>query len=136
MKRKLIAVTLVLGIGTSLYALPPGSNEQIRKRLQPIGSVCRIGQDCGSVATTTSGGVMNGEGVYQQFCFACHTTGVGDAPKLGSLEDWQPRIDKGMDELMATTRNGLNAMPAKGTCMNCSDDELGEALDYMLDQVR
>ena len=46
---------------------------------------------------------------------------------------WGERRDKGMDVLMQSTLNGIGAMPAKGTCMNCSDDELSEAVTYMLD---
>ena len=61
---------------------------------------------------------------------------MGGAPLLGNAEQWQPRVDKGMDALMASTLNGLNAMPAKGTCMNCSDDELNAAVTYMLEQVQ
>lgn len=79
---------------------------------------------------------MNGQQVYDQFCFACHTTGVGGAPRLGDVADWTDRSAKGMDVLMASTLNGLNAMPAKGTCMNCSDDELSEAVTYMLDSAQ
>ena len=47
-----------------------------------------------------------------------------------------PRLDKSMDELMQTTLNGINAMPPKGTCMNCSDDELAGAVTYMLEQAQ
>jgi len=79
---------------------------------------------------------MSGQQVYDQFCFVCHTTGVGGAPKVGEAADWTDRTGKGMDELMASTLNGLNAMPAKGTCMNCSDEELSEAVAYMLDSVQ
>jgi cytochrome c5 len=40
---------------------------------------------------------------------------------------------KGMDELMNSTINGIGMMPAKGTCMNCSDDDLQAAVDYMVE---
>ena len=36
-----------------------------------------------------------------------------------------------MDVLWESTVNGLGMMPAKGTCMNCSDDELQAAVDYV-----
>ena len=70
----------------------------------------------------------------QQFCFACHATGVSDAPLLGDVAQWEPRIAKGMDVLMDSTLNGLNAMPARGTCVNCSDEELQAAVEHMLPQ--
>ncbi|GAM72674.1 cytochrome c5 [Vibrio sp. JCM 19236] len=28
--------------------------------------------------------------------------------------------------------NGFNAMPAKGACMDCSDDEIVAAIDHMI----
>jgi len=125
-------------------ANPPGSDEEIRNRLTPAGSVCRAGDNCAAAATaggggsqgTMSGQAMSGQQVYDQFCFVCHATGVAGAPKLGVGEDWQPRLAKGLDTLWATTTNGLGAMPAKGTCANCSDDELRGAMDYMLESVQ
>jgi cytochrome c5 len=32
--------------------------------------------------------------------------------------------------------NGLNAMPPKGTCMSCSEDELKAAMNYLLDSAK
>ena len=37
---------------------------------------------------------------------------------------------------MDSTINGINAMPAKGTCMSCSDDELADAVTYMIDAAQ
>jgi cytochrome c5 len=119
-------MSLVLGIVTSIYAVPPGTDEEITNRLEPFGTVCRSGEECGTTAAAVATGRLSGEQVYNQFCFACHSTGVGGAPKLGNPEEWQPRLDKGMDQLMAI----------RGTCMNCSDEELGEAIDFMLEGVR
>ncbi len=51
-------------------------------------------------------------------------TGVGGAPKKDNAADWAPRLAKGNDAIWKSVTGGLNAMPPKGTCMNCSDDEL------------
>lgn len=76
----------------------------------------------------------DGETIYKTACFACHDAGVAGAPKLGDAAAWAPRIAKGNDALYSSLQNGLNAMPPKGTCMNCSDDELQAVLDYMIEQ--
>jgi len=76
----------------------------------------------------------DGQTIYKSACFACHDAGVAGAPKLGDKAAWAPRIAKGNDALYSTLQNGLNAMPPKGTCMNCSDDELKAVLDYMIEQ--
>jgi cytochrome c5 len=74
----------------------------------------------------------SGEQVYNGNCVACHGTGVAGAPKFGDAAAWAPRIAKGMDALLASATNGLNAMPPKGLCMACSTDELRGAIEYMV----
>ena len=76
----------------------------------------------------------DGQTIYKTACFVCHDAGVAGAPKLGDAAAWAPRIAKGNDALYSNLKNGLNAMPPKGTCMNCSDDELKAVLDYMIEQ--
>ena len=129
---------LVLGlIAQTVTAdlVPPGSEDDIRARLQPFGNLCRAGEDCGQAAAAVASGPLSGEAVYNQFCFACHATGVGGAPMLGAADAWAPRLAQGLDPLWDHTLNGSNAMPAKGTCMSCSDDELRGAMDYMVGQL-
>ena len=135
MKRSLIPALVAVLIGVYVYAVPPGTTDEIAERVKPFGSVCRSGDDCGTIAAAAASGPLSGQAVYDQFCFACHATGVSGAPKLGVADDWTPRVAKGMDTLMNSTLNGLNAMPAKGTCMSCSDDELQAAVDHMLQGV-
>ena len=120
--------------GYAVQALPPGTDDEIRSRLVSASQLCRAGDDCGTATAAAPTEPRSGEEVYNQFCFACHATGVGGAPKVGIAADWEPRISKGMDALWSTMQNGLNAMPAKGTCMNCSDDELRASMNYLVDQ--
>jgi len=76
----------------------------------------------------------DGEKIYQKFCQACHATGAAGAPKLGDKDAWAPRIAKGNDVMLSSVKNGLKAMPPKGTCMSCSEDELRVAMEYMVGQ--
>jgi cytochrome c5 len=135
----LLAVLAVLGPMVAVAErVPPGTDDEIRERLQPFGTLCRPGDECatGAVASADGGGAMSGEQVYDQFCGTCHTAGVAGAPVLGEADAWQPRLAKGMDTLWDHTLNGFNAMPPKGTCMACSDDELRAAMDYLVEQSR
>lgn len=129
----LAGVVGVLLLATAVQALPPGTPDEIRERLTPKGQLCRAGDDCGVAVAAAPVAPRSGEEVYNQFCFACHATGVGGAPKVGDIAAWEPRISKGMDTLWSTMQNGLNAMPAKGTCMNCSDDELRASMNYLVE---
>ena len=116
--------------------VPGGTDDEIRERLAPFGSLCRAGEDCGTADAVASSGPKSGEEVYNQFCFACHATGVSDAPLFADAAAWEPRIAKGLDTLYASTINGLGLMPAMGTCMNCSDEEIQAAVDYMLETAQ
>lgn len=141
---KLLLCTVVLW-GVSAHAVAPGSADEIRERTTPVGELCRVGENCAGVinASSTSaigavaaGGAMSGEQIYNQFCFACHATGVTEAPRFGNADDWAPRIAKGIDTLMETTLAGLKFMPPKGACMACSDEELRAAVDYMVETAQ
>lgn len=83
-------------------------------------------------AATTAGRAP--EDIYKSTCIACHLAGVAGAPKLGDKALWAPRIATGMDAMMTTVLNGKGAMPPRGTCANCSDDELRATVEYMTSQ--
>jgi cytochrome c5 len=76
----------------------------------------------------------DGQAIYQQSCQSCHAAGVAGAPKLGDKDAWAPRIAAGMDAIMSSVMNGKNAMPPKGACMSCSDEDLTAAVQYMVEQ--
>ncbi|MDX2456227.1 MAG: c-type cytochrome [Gammaproteobacteria bacterium] len=82
----------------------------------------------------TQTGSVDGQKIYQKSCQVCHAAGVAGAPKLGDKDAWAPRIAKGNDALFLSVKNGLKAMPPKGTCMSCSEDELRAAMEYMVEQ--
>lgn len=133
--KQILALIILFAAGFA-YAdrVPPGTNDEISARLKPAGELCKSGGACGqatSAATSGGGAARSGDAVYNQFCFACHATGVGGAPKLGNAAEWAPRLAKGDDAVWKSITNGLNAMPVKGTCMNCTDAELKAAVAYM-----
>ncbi|WP_305075928.1 cytochrome c5 family protein [Microbulbifer sp. YPW1] len=68
---------------------------------------------------------------YQRACMVCHAAGVANAPKIHDTEAWKPRLDKGMDALVSSIKNGLNAMPPGGMCSDCSDDDYKALIKYM-----
>jgi cytochrome c5 len=46
--------------------------------------------------------------------------------------EWESRLEKGLDSIIQNAINGINTMPAKGLCFDCSDDELGAIVEYMI----
>ena len=69
---------------------------------------------------------------YMASCFACHNSGAGGAPNPNNPDDWTARMEKGMETIMANVINGVNAMPAKGLCFNCTNEDLQAIVDYMV----
>ena len=78
---------------------------------------------------------FNPEQKYMASCFACHSTGAAGAPKVGDgmAVEWEPRLEKGLDAVVVNTVNGLNTMPAKGLCFDCTDDDLRAIVQYMIE---
>ena len=72
------------------------------------------------------------EAIYKQYCFACHLTGVAEAPKTGDTEAWAPRAATGFDALFKSVVNGKGAMPARSGFPHLSDDELKAGIRYLL----
>ena len=73
-----------------------------------------------------------GQQRYEKYCHICHESGLAGAPKFGDKSDWAPRIAEGMDTLFEHALKGYKAMPPKGTCMDCSDEDLKKAIEYMI----
>jgi cytochrome c5 len=88
----------------------------------------------GALVALAGTALADGQQVYQASCQACHATGAANAPKLGDKEAWAPRIAQGMDALLASAMNGKNAMPPKGACASCTEDDLKAAVEYMVSQ--
>ncbi|MEO9384454.1 c-type cytochrome [Chromobacterium phragmitis] len=70
-------------------------------------------------------------GKYQRSCLICHGNQASQAPLAGFAPAWKPRLEKGMPLLLAHVRDGLNAMPARGYCNDCSDEEFGRLIAFM-----
>lgn len=131
---KQVILGVIMGVALSAQASEQ-QNQEIAERIKPVGTVCVQGEACASAsaaAPAASSGPRAGADIYAASCGACHSAGVSGAPKPGDMAAWQPRIDQGMDKLLANAINGINAMPAKGLCMDCSDEELQAAIDHMI----
>jgi cytochrome c5 len=120
------------------------STNAIVERIRKVAEVCIEGQECagGTGADIVAAGRESSsadyiEGRYNSTCGTCHAMGAAGAPKLGDKAAWEPRLAKGMDALYQSGIVGMPpAMPAKGLCMDCTDDEIRAIVDYMVNSVR
>ncbi len=131
-----LKITLISAVFAFSYSVAADhlSSHSVEKRIAPTGSVYKSGDDVpvAIVPVVEASGPRTGEEVYNTKCLACHSTGVAGAPKLGDVAGWASRIAAGEESLLQNSINGLNAMPPKGTCVDCSDDEILEAVKYMV----
>ena len=112
------------------------TNDDIAKRLEPVGQVCVQGQECKGMEVAASaggGGAKTPDDVIAKHCNACHGTGLLGSPKIGDAADWGKRAKEqgGLDGLLAKAITGINSMPPKGTCADCSDGDLKGAIQKM-----
>ncbi len=150
------------GIGGEAFARMQHDPDAVAERIAPVGN-SRIGDpatrlaaapdsaeassgetdsaDGSSAQTTTTetmvaaAGAGSGEEVYRSACFACHLSGAAGAPKLEDKSAWETRAAQGFATLLQSVVNGKGAMPAKGGFMHLTEDDLRNAITYMLDQA-
>lgn len=76
-----------------------------------------------------------GKQIVSHFCANCHAIKpmipLG-APKAGVAIDWEVRVKQGKALLFKHTDEGLNAMPPRGGCFECSDEQLWMAIMAMI----
>jgi cytochrome c5 len=104
------------------------SKDDIKARIQPIGKL----HVAGAKAEVASG-PRSGSDIYAQACVACHSVGVLNAPKLQDAADWAPRLAQGFDTVWKNAIDGIGAMPAMGTCGDCSNDDIKAAIEHMIE---
>lgn len=113
--------------------------EAVQERIQPVAEV-NIGEppviEAPAVETDSASAGGPGEQIVTSVCAACHAAGLMQSPKLGSGDDWAPRIEKGIETLYDHAINGFNMMPAKGGRADLSDEDVKAAVDYMVSQVQ
>ena len=107
----------------------------VLERIKPIGEVRIDSSTMVASADSTETAERSGEEIYNGKCAGCHTSGIMGAPKYASLADWTSRIDLGLDKLTASAIAGKGGMPARGTCMDCSDNDIKVTVQYMLDSL-
>ena len=107
----------------------------VLERIKPVGEVRIDTSTQVASAEIVETAERSGEEIYNSKCAGCHTSGVMGAPKYASLEDWAPRVGLGLEKLTLSAIAGKGGMPAKGTCMDCTDNDIKITVQYMLDSL-
>jgi S-disulfanyl-L-cysteine oxidoreductase SoxD len=77
-----------------------------------------------------------GQTIYETSCVACHGNPAIGAPVVGDKEAWVNVTKKGLEQVYHYGINGINSMPPKGGNMGLTDDQMKEAINYMIDSSK
>jgi cytochrome c5 len=120
----------------------------VADRLRPFGQVYLPGEEHQAdqpviqhaAAAEPVEAALSGPQVFNEACIACHGSGIGGAPVLSDKQNWAPRIAQGTDVLYQHAIEGYTGqagyMPPKGARLDLSDEEVNDAVDYMLSEVQ
>ena len=87
------------------------------------------------VAPMSSAELMSersGEEVVKAVCSHCHQEGKDGAPRIGDTHAWALRLRNGVVYAVHSAIHGHGGMPPRGGVANLTDDEIRNAILYML----
>lgn len=81
----------------------------------------------------------SGKATFDKACIICHKDGVGGAAKLTDNVRWTNNRTKDLNVLIQHVNDGFTGeygtMTPKGACMDCSKDDLRNAIFYMMTEA-
>tara|TARA_Y100000739_G_scaffold199449_1_gene183028 strand:+ start:488 stop:877 length:390 start_codon:yes stop_codon:yes gene_type:complete len=80
--------------------------------------------------------LVNGKNIFNGSCATCHLYGAGGSIQLKDKNQWNKIMQKkSLDEIYNNVLNGYVSesgyMPKKGACLNCSEQDLIDAVNYI-----
>jgi len=85
--------------------------------------------------------MAKGRAAWMGTCRNCHLLGVSGAPAVTDYASWAPRIAKGREALYSSALGGIRdsdeniRMPPKGGNPRLSDEQVKQAVEYMISSV-
>ena len=81
----------------------------------------------------------SGKTTFHTYCYICHENAVGEVTMLTDKARWTENGAKNIETLVQHVHDGYTGdygtMPPKGTCMDCSKDDLRDAIFYMMSEA-
>jgi len=74
--------------------------------------------------------------VFNRVCSECHYDGKNGAPRLNDIGAWKKRIWQGEEVLAHHALEGYLKMPAKGGHPELTDQDVIDALHYVIIMLR
>ena len=134
-----IAIVIV-AVARLISPTPQGPNADqlaaLNSRVKPVTEVFTDPAALMKATAKPARAPLTGEQVVAQVCTACHGSGVLNAPKIGDAAAWAERskTQGGLDGLAKAAIAGIRSMPARGGDPDLSDDEVHQAVEFMLEK--
>jgi len=74
-------------------------------------------------ATSFNANAFNTDTKYQQYCGIYYFMGVTGAPETFDKIAWEPHLAIGMDTLLYSVKKDRGAIPPKGLCNDCTNNQ-------------
>lgn len=139
-----LAIILMLVAVALRTVAPSGPQEKadvVAKRVAPVATLV-VGAEPPPSPAGGEGVAAQGPGqaAYNKICMSCHAAGVAGAPKFGDKAAWEARLAQGMETLYSHALQGfqgkVGVMPPKGGLPTLSDEEVKQAVDYMVQSAK
>jgi len=134
------------------HELTAEAQAQIDARIAPVGAVfagdegvaqqaaATAAQQAAGAADAAYGGTLDGKVIFDQLCTACHTAGVGGAPKLDAAGIGARVAQQGLEELVQKATEGFTGttgvMPARGGNPAITDEQMQKTVEWMVEQSK
>ena len=129
------------------------TKENNMKKILPVAALCSLffigcggAQEPAAEAPAEGGAaselvsgydLAKGKEIYMADCASCHDEGSLNSPKTGDAAGWTARIEQGMETLIQKSIDGYNDvgyMPPKGGNDALTDEEVADAVAYMVNE--
>ena len=139
--------------GTVKHDPDPAAQQRVLDRIAPTGEVyagatgaaqqaaAAQAAQAAAAANVPFGGRTDGAEIFNNGpCTACHTGGVGGAPKLDATGIGARVASQGIDELVKKAIAGFTGstgtMPPRGGVAGLTDDQIKATVEYMVAQSK
>ncbi len=79
--------------------------------------------------------LLAGEEIVNKNCKVCHAQGINGAPVLGNTKMWSDRKNQPLETLVKHVTEGFGLMPPKGGATDLNEEQITQAVKFMLSQV-
>ena len=123
-------ISIILGL---LFLVGCGGGEKKTQEINPPPAPIYVFQ------TPTQDILDSGKIIFNTSCFICHKDGAGEVTMLSDKHYWTENRAKDIETLVQHVHDGYTGdygtMTPKGSCADCSKDDLRDAIYYMMTEA-